>query len=303
MNDIDLSAVDLNLMKSFEALERGRSATKAGQLLGVGQPAMSHALARLRELFMDELFIRGGAGLEPTPRALALIGPIRAALGIIDTTLRGDRTFKPETAAATVRLAMSDVGVVSLLPPLLNLLRAEAPGLDVVVHPATPDSLPDDLDRGYVALASGVFPVSSPWHRSERLYDDDFLCVFNPALLDVGPEMTLERFVAERHLLVSRRGDRVGVVDETLRTLGLQRRVAAVVPYFLAAAHALLDAPLVATFPRRFAEHCCIRHGLAAVPLPFPSPRYAVSLVWHGQNDQDLLHIWLRAAFRRAAAG
>jgi DNA-binding transcriptional LysR family regulator len=221
---------------------------------------------------------------------------------MIDTTLRGDRTFDPATARATVRLAMSDVGVVNLLPALLNLLRETAPGLDVVVYPATPDSLPGDLDRGHVFLGAGVFPISSPWHRSQSLYDDDFLCVFNPLLLDVGPAIALDRFVSERHLLVSRRGDISGVVDADLKALGHERRIAAVVPYFLAAAHALLDTPLLAVFPRRFAEHCCVRHGLAAVPLPFPSPRYTVSLVWHGQHDLDLLHGWLRASFRKVVA-
>src|SRR6516165_9126679 len=118
MNRIDLRQVDLNLLKAFDALERHRSVTKAGQALGLGQPAMSHALARLRELTMDELFVRGASGLQPTPRALQLIGPVRSALSQIEVALYGAQDFQPETAAQDFRVGMSDLVSAAMLPKL-----------------------------------------------------------------------------------------------------------------------------------------------------------------------------------------
>jgi DNA-binding transcriptional LysR family regulator len=298
MNAIDLAAVDLNLLKAFEALERARNATRAGELLGIGQPAVSHALSRLRELFKDDLFVRGPQGLDPTPVAASLIEPIRAALATIDTLLRGNDDFNPLLAHDPIRLGLSDIGMTILLPGLLTHMREAAPTMSVQVRSVNGRTVSAALDHEEVDLVAGMFPVTSKWHRSELLYHEDFVCVYNPRLVDAGPAMTLERYAMQQHIKLEPRDELQDVVDEILTANGVRRRVRVVSPYFLSAVHLLFDQPFMATLPRRLAERCCMIHRLEMSELPFEMPELPVSLIWHARYDTDRRHQWLRQMVR-----
>ena len=239
MNRIDLRQVDLNLLKAFDALERHRSVTKAGQALGLGQPAMSHALARLRELTMDELFVRSASGLQPTPRALQLIGPLRSALSQIEVALYGAQDFQPETAAQDFRIGMSDLVSAAVLPKLARTLSRTAPGVTMSVLNSDRFNAAALLDGCEIDLAIGLFPETAEWHVKEALFEEHHSCVFNPKLVKAKAPISLADFTAYPHILVTLKGDRQGFVDDILGKMGQKRRVLIASPYFLLAGYLL----------------------------------------------------------------
>jgi LysR family transcriptional regulator, mexEF-oprN operon transcriptional activator len=294
MRSIDLHSLDLNLLTAFEALERERSVSRAAARIGIGQPAMSHALGRLRTLLHDELFVRAGGGIEPTPRALELIGPIRAALAQIDTALRGSRQFNPATATDQFRIGMTDIVGVSVLSPLMDALHEAAPTVSLVIRAVGSSSLREALDLGEIDLAIGMFSGLAEWHRTAFLFREELCCVFSRERTGLAAPISLADYVAARHLLVSPRGDPSGVVDTILAKSGTQRAVQLTVPYFLLAGHLLYFQPLVAALPRRFAEQCSTMAGLEVGPLPFDAPTYEISMVWHARHDEDARLSWLR---------
>jgi LysR family transcriptional activator of mexEF-oprN operon len=305
MNRIDLRQVDLNLLKAFDALERHRSVTRAGQALGLGQPAMSHALARLRELTLDELFVRGASGLQPTPRALQLIGPVRSALSQVEVALYGAPDFQPETAAQDFRIGMSDLVSAEVLPKLARTLSRTAPGVTMSVLNSDRFNAAGLLDGREIDLAIGLFPETAEWHVKEALFEEHHSCVFNPKLVKAKAPISLADFTAYPHILVTLKGDRQGFVDDILGKMGQKRRVLIASPYFLFAGYLLHQLPVIAALPHRYAALCATTSQLTVSPLPFETPRFTVSMMWH-RRDQNLpglkfLLDTLRAAFATKA--
>ena len=251
---MDITGFDLNLLKAFEALHAERHVTRAGQRIGLSQSAMSGALTRLRELFGDELFVRSPDGMQPTPRAADLAGPVSAALRLLRDALQAD-AFDPAAADHTVTMAMTDYAAFVLLPPLLARLAVEAPGLNVRVRGifGRTEAL-DLLDNGAADLAVG-FPVEASARILVRpLLQEGFACIArrdHPAFAEgAGPEA----FAAALHLLVSPEGDRTGIVDRGLAAIGLRRRIVLSLPQFLAAPFVVADTDLVAA-NRRADDH------------------------------------------------
>lgn len=183
MTDIDYAAfrrLDLNLLVAFDALIAEASVSRAAVRLCIGQPAMSHALARLRELFGDDILFREGAAMRPTPRALALAGPIRQVLDDVLQVARGARPFDPAEAEGRVRIALNDPLEALLLPGLVARLRAQAPRLTLSVLPVPASRQLEQLDAGAVSLLVGHHPQVREVHSQLPLYESGFSCVFNP---------------------------------------------------------------------------------------------------------------------------
>jgi len=265
MPDIDLRTFDLNLLKALDVLDRERNVTEAAKRLGIGQPAMSHALARLRHLFNDKLFVRSGTGMVPTARAMELIEPLRAALTQIDATFLAQAA--PDPRASTRRLKV------------INADRTNAPAM---------------LDRGELDLAIGLFPEVPAWHEKRKLFDEDFVCVFDPRVIRASSPITLEEFAAHQHVLVTLRGDERGFADAALETANLTRQIAITTSFFLLAGELVHRLPVIATLPRHFAENSIYSNSMELSELPFPSPKMTISMVWHRRNEGNALSIMLR---------
>lgn len=300
----NLGRLDLKLLVAFDALLAEGSVTRAAERVGIGQPAMSHALARLRRLLKDELFVRAPDGVKPTPRALALAEPIRVALTAIQDTLLQGQDFDPAAAERTFVLGMPDSVEVALLPRLLAHLEAEAPKVRLRVRTFDRFEVPEQLDRDRLHLAvSGLLTEGAVHHKRRRLYGIEYLCLYDPERLPLAAPLTLEDYVAVPHVLGSLRGDAHGVVDDALAPLGLRRTVAVTTPHFAAVPFILKGARLLSTVPQPAARIFAERFGLAASPVPVALPGVDVSMLWHASYDHDPAHRWLRGTVARLAAG
>lgn len=247
---------------------------------------MSHALARLRDLTRDLLFVRSSTGMDPTPRAIELIGPVRSALAMVVAALEGERAFEPE-AEGSVTLGLSDYMAGAITPKLLAALQTAAPKLNVIIKAADRRDVSAKLDQREIEIAVGLLPDAEDWHRREVLYIEDHVCVFSPRQLRLGAAVTLEDYRRLPHLLVSLSGDAHGFVDDALSSIELSRRILVTSPYFLLAGDILEQTPVIATLPRSLAEYCSSLSALEKRELPFASPRFEVAMLWHARDERD----------------
>ena len=292
---MDVVGFDLNLLKAFDALYAERNVTHAGLRIGLSQSAMSGALTRLREVFEDELFVRTQTGMQPTPRAHDLAGPVAHALGLVQGAL-GVGRFNHRTSDQVFTIAMSDYAALVLLPPLLARLAVEAPRIDLRVRGMFGrDEAVALLDGGEADLAVGVPPHASPRILALPLFQESFACVArrgHPAFVEA---VSIETFAAAPHLLVSPEGDRSGLVDRELSKLGLKRRVVLSLPQFLVAPFVIAETDLVATLSsrvaRRFAETGV---GISLHEPPIALPTWPLAVMWHRRADAHAATTWLR---------
>jgi DNA-binding transcriptional LysR family regulator len=262
---------------------------------------MRHALRQLRELLDDPLLVRSGQGMTLTPRAQALSTPIRRGLMELSRALEGGGAFDPGRAARTFTLLMGDSVAATVLPPLLDILGREAPGVDVAARPALGGRAIELLEAGEIDVAILVQPGTRASLRSRRLFTEGFLCLVREDHPEVKGALPLDLFVRLRHALISPVGAGPSYVDEALARLGHTRRVVLRVPYFLAAPLIVARSDLVLTAPRRMAVELATILPLQVLPAPVELSTFSTHLVWHERDDADDAQAWLRAAVVRAA--
>lgn len=292
MTDIDYAAfrrLDLNLLVAFDALIAEASVSRAAGRLCIGQPAMSHALARLRELFGDDILFREGAAMRPTPRALALAGPIRQVLDDVLQVARDARPFDPAEAEGRVRIALNDPLEALLLPGLVARLRAQAPRLTLSVLPVPASRQLEQLDAGAVSLLVGHHPQVREVHSQLPLYESGFSCVFNPALIEVPPKPDLAALARLPHIHTTYAGEPPGVVDRVFKAHGLTRQVVARSAMPLSIPFVLKRSPLVAILPDMLARMFAAHTDLRFEPLPVAGLSLPISLVSHRRERSDPL--------------
>lgn len=299
---MDLAGVDLNLLVVFDALMAERHVTRAGERIGLSQPAMSAALNRLRRLLKDELFIRRADGMYPTRRAQELAVPLRQALRQIQEALEPE-VFVPAEATRTFRIATNDFAASVLLPCLGERLSSEAPNIDIRVIAADDSLAMTLLDRDAVEIAIAPFENVEPQFERQQLMEPaDFLCVMRKGHPLARKKLTLEQFAAAPQLLISQTGNPSGFVDEILETHGLKRRVAFTVPSFLLAPLILTGTDLIATLPYRLAEMFREMANLVTCEPPFPQRQFPLAALWHRRLNRDPGHTWLRQTLVEVAA-
>lgn len=303
--------LDLNLLRVFDEVMAERSLTRAARNLSLTQPAVSNALRRLRETLGDELVRRSGQGMEPTPRALALWPAVRDALRQLQQSLAPD-SFTPAEAENTFVLAMADATAAELVPRMVDIIEAEAPGVSLRVVPLATRDPRKLLDDEVVDLAVGYFPAvladltaraqvgKAVAFAHQRLYDGEYVCVMRQGHALASGPMTLNRFCAARHLLVSFSGRPFGFIDESLATLGRERRVVLTVNQFFTAGRVVANSNLLTVLPRHFVGVTGIADALVLRDLPFEVPRVHVDSLWHSRHEQSSAHRWLRQAIRRS---
>lgn len=298
-SSMDLRTFDLNLLLAFEALAQTGSVTRAAHRLGIRQPAMSAALGRLRTLTGDRLFEPAAGRMEPTLRALALMPGIEAALGELRRTLAREVDFTPRTAVRTFTIASTDYTSTLLLPPLLARLQREAPRIDLRMIGYGKQDVPELVARGEVDLALGVFDPPPPDAVRTILWEEHFVGLVrkgHPILSD----LTAERYTAADHALVSVRRDARGRIDRDLAALGLNRRIALVVPHMLVLPAVLKASDLVAALPARVARSSAQR-GLEVFELPLSTRPWHVEMLWRPSARLDQASRWLRSEIIAAA--
>lgn len=290
----NLAAVDLNLLVALDAILAERSVTRAAARLGLTQPAMSHALRRLRDLFGDELLVRTRTGMVPTARGEALEQPLRATLRDLDALIhQGEAGFDPRTAAATFTIATTDYGAFVLLPALLPVLEREAPRIDLRLV-SVPDPMADALADGRVDFVIATRPPDAAVLHKQPLCEERFVCVMRAGHPAGKKPLTLERYVSLSHALVAPRGRLGGAVDDALAARGLSRRVAVTIPNFLVAPAVIASSDLVVTLAERVARTFAKAFDLVITEPPVELSGFSMDFIWHERRHRDAAHVWMR---------
>lgn len=299
MPEVKLSGLDLDLLLTLDVLLETGSVSRAAGRLHRSQPTVSRMLGRLRDLFGDPLFVPQGRGLTPTPRALALRGPLQLALGEIRQLLSPPRAFDPAHDTAHFRILSSDYAAVALLGAVATWLRARAPHSTLSLLPIQGDPA-RPLASGDADLLFGPPALCPPWCASEPYIDDDWVVVRRKG--EPLPA-NLADYLAENHVGVdidSAFGNRV---DAQIHQAGAgTRRIALQVPDFAAALFVLATSPLLATVPRPLAQAACAVLPLQLGDVPLPIPPSAIAMIWPRRLAHEPAHVWLRQAVRDSTA-
>jgi len=291
-----LARLDLNLLLVFHHLLRLGRVSGVAQTLGMSQPAVSGALARLRSALGDELFLRTQRGMEPTPYAMQLAEPVAVALDGLQQALNVRASFDPSRSERNFTLAMTDVGEMYFLPVLVDVLAREAPGVTLQVVSVTQAGLKDDMASGRIDLALGLLPQLQAGFFQQVLFRQPYVCLMRQEHpLASKKRMSLKALADAEHVRVLAAGTGHGRVDTALERLGLQRRFRLTVPHYVALGDVLGRSDLVATVPERFAQRVMVPFGLCTRTLPVAVEGSAIHQFWHGRLHRDPGHQWLRA--------
>jgi DNA-binding transcriptional LysR family regulator len=296
-----LADVDLNLLLALDALLRERSVTRAGAALGLSQPATSHALARLRELFGDELLVRRSNDMEPTVFAESLVAPLAEVLAHVEQLLWRDRVFDPATADRELVIAMTDFVEATLMPAALPRL-ALGPRLRLRFR-ALGGELPERaLADGDIDVAIGTILSPPAAMMTTTLYHDGFAAVVRRDHRCLAAALTPATYAALDHVLIATPGDGPGMVDLALEALGLRRNVVLRTSHFLTVVPLVAATDLVCTMPARIARASSQRHDVVVLEPPVVVPGFDVAMFWHPRRERDPAVRWLRDQLRAAAA-
>lgn len=302
---MNFNALDLNLIRVFDALMRERSVTRAGERIGLSQPAVSAALNRLRHLFNDSLFVRHGHEMMPTPRAFELADKARSALAQIEEMVREVRGLELSELTRTFTLLGADFFSVLLMPHLASKIYRLAPQVRLRLL----DSARGDVAR--LLLDNSVDmalerPLDMPdWVSSELLFRSPFVIIAsaeNEALsaLREGETLPIEIFAALPHAIRSIDGSMSGMVDDALSKRGLRRNVTLALPHFQGVALAVASGPHIAAVPVQFANAVKASLGFRSFQPPVDVPAPEIRLYWHSRYDKDQAHSWMRAQIMEA---
>lgn len=289
-----IGRVDLNLYVVLEAIYREGSITRAAQRLNLTQPAVSHALSRLREVYDDQLFVRSGNRMVPTPLVRAIIEPVRDALGQLQTTLTSPLEFDPATNSKQLVLGMRGVVESVLLPELVAALELQAPLMQFTSVRIPRREMEAELAAGRVDVAFDVLLPVGASIRHKVLLEDDFVVVsrkHHPALQD---GLNLEQYLALRHVVVSSRRSGPVVEDFELGRLGYHRNIGMRCQNYFVALSTVAHSQMLLTVPENYAVRNQHYHDLAIWPMPVSLQPVASYMYWHSSVEDDPANLWLR---------
>ncbi len=292
--------LDLNLLVVFDAVAQARSVTRAATRLNMSQPAISHALARLRAALQDELFVRTPDGMEPTPFAKRLAGPVRAALQGLSAVLEGAAEFDPATAGRSFVIALDNRAALVLAAPIAAAVAAEAPGVSLDLRPSGTMDLVQRLDHSELDLALGGFAASNERFADLRLFEDGFAALVRRGHPATRTELSLAALGDYPHLVLSSTGEKTDFLDAELARHGLARHVALRAP-LLAATAVLTQSDMITVLGERTAQAFALIAPLEVIRLPFASPQVVTAMLWHRRLDDVPAHRWLRSLVLRVA--
>jgi DNA-binding transcriptional LysR family regulator len=299
---MNIAALNLNLLPVLDALLTERSVSRAGARLGLSQPAVSNALAQLRALLKDPLLVRKAGGMEPTDRALALAGPLRAALLAVEQGLDPPGAFDPAAAERDFTIATNDFVAFAMLPRLLSRLQHEAPRVRLQVRAWQEHEVTPDLVRGDADLMLGFNRGLPPSHQAAPLFPDRFVFVARKGHPRVAGKITLAAYTKLAHVVVSQERNARGVVDDVLAQRGLTRNVALRVSHFLLVPPILAATDYVAALSEVVARPMATALRLQLLPMPVAVEHATVHMIWHERTAASPAHAWLRGVIAEVGA-
>ena len=288
---MNLKETDLNLFIAFDVIYTEKNLTKAGQVLGITQPAVSNALSRLRELFGDDLFIRTSKGMIPTPVANQIIKDVRSALSLIQNTISETEKFDPSLAEMTFKISIGDSSEYRLLPLLIKELAEIAPKIKVETYLTPRKDAPRELASGTIDFSIDPPIHSDPHLRHEKIYEEDYVMIVRKdhPILNLK-EITIEDYLKLSHIHISNRKTGLGHVDMALYRLGLSRDISLRAQHFLVAPYIVEQSDLAITTTKGFA----VDRDLAWRELPFEIEPLILHLYWHEAKDSDPSTKWMK---------
>jgi DNA-binding transcriptional LysR family regulator len=298
MHEMQLSAINLNLLAVLHALVEERNVLRAGRRIGLSPSATSHALARLRELLRDPILVRAGRQLVLTPRGEALADPVRRLLGDVEQLIRPSGEITPSELVRSFRISTTDHVRQIFLAELDGVVRRDAPGVDLHFVAFGPTSLAE-LREGRHDFVIAVFGELAPDLRSVPLFEDRLVSVVRSGHPLLRKRPTLEAFAAAEHVLVAPNGKPGGLMDDLLAKRGLTRRVARLLPTFTDAPFFVARTNYVLTMPEGFLRLFEKKLRLKRLKLPLELPRFTHRLVYHQKFEVDPEHVWFRATVSR----
>lgn len=289
-----MSELDLRHLRIFLALHTARNVTRAAETVGLSQSSVSVVLGQLREHYGDPLFVRTSAGMNPTPRAEQLAPQVRQALQLLEQSLEPEPAFNPASIKRTFRICMTDVGQLTLLPPLLARVLELAPNARVELAYLSHDT-PRQLESGEADLAMGFTEHIQAGFFRQKLFDEGFACIAARDHPRIADRITLAQLQQEQHVQVLLSATAHSIVDKVLERRRVRRSFAARVPGFLGLDHVVASSQLVAIVPLRLAAIYAAERRVKIVALPLALPSYTVNQYWHDRYHRDPGNAWLRS--------
>ena len=296
---MNIAKVDLNLLVAFNAMLEHRNVTRAGEAIGLSQPAMSSAVRRLRLLFEDPLFVRAGLEMKPTPRALQLNMAIRQVIQTVQSEILQPARFDSRSSTRTFTVLMPDIGEANFLPRILAMMATEAPHLNLRTLAMQRHAAAESLESGAADLAMGYFPdLKKAGFFQQQLMRSPHVSLVRKNHPEIGERMSMEQFIAASHVVVKPQG-REHVFEKHLQQQGINRRVVLEISNFLSLLPIIESSDLIATVPQDLADFC-VQHGqVRAICTPVNAPVIDVQLHWHQRLQKDPGHAWLRSAIHK----
>ena len=288
--------IDLNLLVFLDALLRERSVTKAALAMDISQPAMSNALRRLRKLLGDPVLVRTASGMQPTDRALKLQRPVRNALAQLETAIAPNRAFEPETAERLFTVLITDYAASVLMPHVVSSLEREAPNIALNILSAGSDAI-DQIERGeadFLVNRFGKLPANFHQHK---LWSDRMACLIrkdHPALIEADGELTLDAFLAQKHILITQTGVGLSRIDEVLADAGKSRQISVLTRHYQLPRELVANSDMIVALPARIARYQARHLGLAVLDPPVELPAFDIGIAWGALDHHDVAHRWLR---------
>ncbi|MBY4640519.1 LysR family transcriptional regulator [Gluconacetobacter entanii] len=296
-----LRKTDLNLLLAFSVLMQERNVTRAAERLHIGQPGLSAALKRLRDTLGDELFVRVGRSLQPTPRALAIAPLIESALASIELVIRRPPIFNSTMWTGTFRVGICDAMEWPFLGPLVAELRRLAPKARLVSLTSTQHDAARQLDDGSYDISIGIHEEPASWHVRVPLFTQKLVCVYDPNQAMFDSPLTLDQFVNIPHVEKAE-NDRPTAIDLALASLKCSRQIVVTVPHYSALPPALRAARAIALVPEAIAHCMAPLYDLATSKLPINLPSQEISILYRRVDENDSCAAWLRQVCLKVAS-
>lgn len=295
MQKMNTATVDLNLMRVFLAIWETHSLTLAADRLALSQPAVSHCLRRLRDVFQDPLFVRTAEGMQPTGAAMRLHGPIDRALDLIYGAMQRHAGFDAASATRRFRISMSDMSAFYFLPPLLAAFRDSAPGIGIDIVPVPLANVEAGMRSGEIDLAMGYVPGLSADCLSQTLFEDEYVCMVRAGHPQARRALTRESVGRLQYVQTDSGATGHGLTEKWLGQMDIQRNIVLKLPHFIAAPEIVRSTDLALIFPRSIAERFNRGRAYKLLALPFVLPPIEVKLHLHQRFAADAGIAWLRA--------
>lgn len=289
-----LSDIDLNLFVVFDAIYTEGNLTRAGEIIGITQPAVSNSLSRLRNLFDDPLFVRTAEGMVPTPVAQNIIGSVRQALALIRSSVQESESFDPAVSDKRFRVSMMDLTQAIVLPWLFAQVRKQAPMVSIDCYQVHRRDMNIELASGNLDLAVDIPLTPDPQIKQAPLFSHPYVCVVNKNNDKVTDKLDLDSYLSLQHIHISSRRGGLGHVDLTLGKMGKKRDIVFRTQHYLSTPELVTRTNYALTVPKIFADFLTASIPVRYLELPFDVPQLESHLYWHESTDKDQANMWMR---------